>query len=182
MALRLHDGGGRITRLEEVSMSDIFDRAKGTMTITNDGPNLALEWGLTEVIRVMWRVPQNIDTSFDPITRMDLHMSVTQTAATSFGFKWIAGVSAVQAGQSVATISETFTTNFESGTEDDIIANVPLNRIDIGDFTWTKATVLASDVTRLAFSFNRRNPDFGSTPTGILLVSDFTIRYRVFVT
>lgn len=175
--------GGRLTRIEEVSLSDIFDRAKGTMTITNDGPNLALEWGITEVIRLSWKIPSNIDTSFDPVTKMDLHMDTTQTAATSYGFKWITGMGAIQEGQSVATTSETFTTNFESGTEDDIVANVPLDRFAIGSFTWTAATAFAGGAAwRLIFSFNRRNPDAGATPTGILLVSDFTIRYRVFVT
>jgi hypothetical protein len=175
-------GGGRITRIEEVSLSDIFDRAKGTMTITNDGPNLGLEWGITEVIRLSWHIPENIDASFAPETFMDLHMDTTQTAATSFGFKWIAAMGAIQTGQSVATTSETFTTNFESGTEDDIVVNVPLSRL-IGKFTWTAATAFTTGAPyRLIFSFNRRNPDAGSTPTGILLVSDFTIRYRVFVT
>lgn len=175
-------GGGRLTRIEEVSLSDMFDRAKGTMTITNDGPNLALEWGITEVIRLSWRIPENIDTSFAPQTFMDLHMDTTQTAATSFGFKWIMAMGAVQAGQSVATSSESQTINFESGTEDDIVANVPLSRL-IGKFTWTAATAFTTGSPyRLVFSYNRRNPDSGSTPTGILLVSDFTIRYQVFVT
>lgn len=175
-------GGGQITKIVEESLSDIFDRSKGTMTIINDGPTLGMEWGINDILRLYWKIPFNIDTSFNPQTFMELHMDTTQTASTSFGFKWAAASMARQEGASVGGTTESITTNFESGTEDDIIVNRPLDPL-IGKFTWgATAMLVTGSPMSVAFSFNRRTEDAGSSPVGNLVVTNVFIKYQVFVT
>lgn len=175
-------GGGRITRIVTESISDIFDRSKGLMTIINDGPTLGLEWGITETLRMYWKIPDNIDSSFDPETYMELHMDTTQTASTSIGYKWIAGSVAKRQGESISLSTESFTTNFVTDEDDTVSAN-RLIEVQVGKFTWDGTTLLVTgSPISASFSFNRRNPDAGATPTGTLVLTAMYIKYRVFVT